>query len=97
MPSQHSQANGDRVLSDLNALRAIGAYKTGVHRPTFSDAHMRSLRWLADRLPDALLTPTIDGIGNVIGTSTKPGPKLLAGSHLERQQVLRWRSIRRRD
>lgn len=90
MPSQHSQANGDRVLSDLNALRAIGAYKTGVHRPTFSDAHMRSLRWLADRLPDALLTPTIDGIGNVIGTSTKPGPKLLAGSHLESQNFAGW-------
>ena len=80
----------DRVLSDLNALRAIGAYKTGVHRPTFSDAHMRSLRWLADRLPDALLTPTIDGIGNVIGTSTKPGPKLLAGSHLESQNFAGW-------
>src|SRR3954469_5994247 len=90
MPSQHSQANGDRVLSDLNALRAIGAYKTGVHRPTFSDAHMRSLRWLADRLPDALLTPTIDGIGNVIGTSTKSGPKLLAGSHLESQNFAGW-------
>src|SRR3954465_9059650 len=90
MPSQHSQANGDRVLSDLNALRAIGAYKTGVHRPTFSDAHMRSLRWLANRLPDALLTPTIDGIGNVIGTSTKPGPKLLAGSHLESQNFAGW-------
>src|SRR4051795_4723025 len=90
MPSQHSQANGDRVLSDLNALRAIGAYKTGVHRPTFSDAHMRSLRWLADRLPDALLTPTIDGIGNVLGTSAKSGPKLLAGSHLESQNFAGW-------
>src|SRR3954471_2884645 len=90
MPSQHSQANGRRVLADLYALREIGAYKTGVHRPTFSDAHMRSLRWLADRLPDALLTPTIDGIGNVIGTSTKPGPKLLAGSHLESQNFAGW-------
>src|SRR3954466_4865995 len=90
MPSQHSQANGRRVLSDLNALRAIGAYKTGVHRPTFSDAHMRSLRWLADRLPDALLTPTIDGIGNVIGSSSRPGPKLLAGSHLESQNFAGW-------
>jgi len=29
-------ANGERVLGDLNALRAMGAYKTGVHRPTFS-------------------------------------------------------------
>src|SRR5215470_17840786 len=36
-------ADGARVLADLNALRAVGAYKTGVHKPTFSDAHMRSL------------------------------------------------------
>jgi len=27
-------ANGERVLFDLNVLRAMGAYKTGVHRPT---------------------------------------------------------------
>src|SRR5690348_15660312 len=84
------RADGARVLADLNALRAIGTYKTGVHKPTFSDAHMRSLEWLADRLPDAGLSATIDGIGNVLGTSTKPGPKLLAGSHLESQNNAGW-------
>ncbi len=84
------RADGARVLADLNALRAIGAYKTGVHKPTFSDAHMRSLEWLAARLPDAGLTATIDGIGNVLGTSAKAGPKLLAGSHLESQNYAGW-------
>src|SRR5689334_10961732 len=84
------RADGARVLADLNALRAIGTYKTGVHKPTFSDAHMRSLEWLAARLPDAGLSATIDGIGNVLGTSTKPGPKLLAGSHLESQNHAGW-------
>jgi N-carbamoyl-L-amino-acid hydrolase len=79
-----------RVLVDLNALRGMGAYKTGVHRPTFSEQHMRSLAWLAERLPDAGLTATIDGIGNVFGASTKSGPKLLAGSHLESQNYAGW-------
>ena len=84
------RANGARVLADLNALRAIGAYKTGVHKPTFSEAHMRSLEWLAARLPEAGLTATIDGIGNVLGTSAKAGPKLLTGSHLESQNFAGW-------
>jgi beta-ureidopropionase / N-carbamoyl-L-amino-acid hydrolase len=88
------QVDGSRVLGDLNALRAIGAYKTGVHRPTFSQPHMRSLEWLADRLAEAGLTATIDGIGNVFGkvsgTRTKSGPKLLAGSHLESQNYAGW-------
>ena len=83
MSDNRSQFDGARVLADLNALRGIGAYKTGVHKPTFSEPHMRSLQWLAQRLPEAGLTAEIDGIGNVLGTTTKPGPKLLAGSHLE--------------
>jgi beta-ureidopropionase / N-carbamoyl-L-amino-acid hydrolase len=90
MSDHQSQADGARVLADLNALRAIGTYKTGVHRPTFSEAHMRSLHWLAQQLPEAGLAPTIDGVGNVLGTSTKPGPKLLAGSHLESQNFAGW-------
>jgi N-carbamoyl-L-amino-acid hydrolase len=90
MPDSPSHADGARVLADLNALRAIGAYKTGVHKPTFSEAHMRSLEWLAGQLPAAGLDAVIDGIGNVIGTSAKSGPKLLAGSHLESQNYAGW-------
>jgi N-carbamoyl-L-amino-acid hydrolase len=90
MSDQLRRADGARVLADLNALRAFGTYKTGVHRPTFSEAHRQSLTWLAERLPDAQLTPTIDGIGNVLGMSARPGPKLLAGSHLESQNHAGW-------
>ena len=90
MPDNRSHVDGARVLADLNALRGIGAYKTGVHKPTFSEPHMRSLEWLAQRLPEAGLTAEIDGIGNVLGTSTKSGPKLLAGSHLESQNYAGW-------
>jgi beta-ureidopropionase / N-carbamoyl-L-amino-acid hydrolase len=90
MADNRSQIDGARVLADLNTLRRIGAYKTGVHKPTFSEAHMRSLQWLAERLPEAGLSAAIDGIGNVLGTSTKSGPKLLAGSHLESQNYAGW-------
>ena len=90
MADKQSHVDGDRVLADLRALRSIGAYKTGVHKPTFSEPHMRSLEWLAQRLPEAGLTAEIDGIGNVLGTSTKSGPKLLAGSHLESQNHAGW-------
>src|SRR5256885_1283395 len=90
MPDNRSSVDGARVLADLTALRAIGTYKTGVHKPTFSEPHVRSLHWLAERLPEAGLTAGIDGIGNVLGTSTKSGPKLLAGSHLESQNFAGW-------
>ena len=90
MPDHRSHVDGARVLADLNALRAIGAYKTGVHKPSFSEPHIRSLQWLAERLPAAGLTAEIDGIGNVLGTSARPGPKLLAGSHLESQNYAGW-------
>jgi beta-ureidopropionase / N-carbamoyl-L-amino-acid hydrolase len=90
MPDHRSQADGARVLADLNTLRGIGTHKTGVHKPTFSEPHLRSLQWLAQRLPDAGLTAEIDGIGNVLGLSPKPGRKLLAGSHLESQNFAGW-------
>ena len=83
MMSDLSPVDGARVLADLNALRAIGAYKTGVHKPAFSHAHMQSLGWLVEQLAGAELAASIDGIGNVLGTSAKRGAKILAGSHLE--------------
>ncbi|MGC0393838.1 N-carbamoyl-L-amino-acid hydrolase [Bradyrhizobium liaoningense] len=90
MPDTPPRADGNRVLADLHALRAMGAYKTGVHKPTFSEPHKLSLEWLVQKLPEANLSATIDGIGNVFGTSTKPGAKLLAGSHLESQNYAGW-------
>jgi beta-ureidopropionase / N-carbamoyl-L-amino-acid hydrolase len=90
MSDKSPKADGRRVLADLNALRTFGAYKTGVHRPTFSEPHLQSLNWLAEKLREADLTAEIDGIGNVFGTSTKAGPRLLAGSHLESQNFAGW-------
>ena len=90
MADNSSHVDGARVLADLNTLRSIGAYKSGVHKPTFSEPHLRSLQWLVQQLPEAGLAGDIDGIGNVVGSSTKAGPKLLAGSHLESQNFAGW-------
>ena len=39
-----------RLLGDLRALAKFGAYKTGVHRPTFSREDVEARHWFADRL-----------------------------------------------
>ena len=82
--------DGARLLSDLRDLARIGAYKTGVHRPTYSPQDMESREWLMRRMRDAGLEPEMDGIGNVIGRSPGNGPKLLLGSHLETQPHAGW-------
>ena len=82
--------NSDRVLGDLYTLRTFGAYKTGVHRPTFSPEDIVSRQWLTERMTEAGLEASIDGIGNVLGRSRAPGRKMLAGSHLETQNHAGW-------
>ncbi len=77
-------------LADLHALRRIGAFKTGVHRPTYTDVDMQSRRWLIERMQAAGLAAEMDGVGNVLGRHPGPGPKLLAGSHIESQNEAGW-------
>jgi len=85
-----AQVDTDRFIKDLNDLRKIGEFKTGVHRPTFSDVDMQSRHWLMDRMKECGLEPTIDGIGNVFGKHPGPGPHLLVGSHIESQNEAGW-------
>lgn len=82
--------DAERFLRDLNDLRQIGAYRTGVHRPTYSPQDMESRRWLMERLAECGLEPSIDGIGNVYGRHKGPGPHLLVGSHIESQNQAGW-------
>jgi N-carbamoyl-L-amino-acid hydrolase len=82
--------DGTRLLRDLYAVREIGKYKTGVHRPTFSPQDVEARLWLAGRLTEVGLDATIDGIGNVYGRDPTPGRKLLMGSHLETQNHAGW-------
>lgn len=82
--------DGKRLLADLYRLREFGTFKTGVHRPTYSEVDMQSRHWLADRMREAGLSATIDGIGNVIGRAPGTGPKILLGSHTETQNEAGW-------
>jgi len=82
--------DAERFLKDLNDLRQIGKYKTGVHRPTYSPQDMESRRWLMERMAEIGLEPSIDGIGNVYGRHRGPGPHLLVGSHIESQNYAGW-------
>lgn len=84
------RANTQRVLDDLYHLRSIGAYKTGVHRPTLSVDDMIARRWLADQLLAIGHQTTIDGIANVYGRAPADGPIVLAGSHIESQNHAGW-------
>jgi N-carbamoyl-L-amino-acid hydrolase len=82
--------DAERFLRDLAELRQIGAYKTGVHRPTYSPQDMESRRWLMQRLREAGLEPSMDGIGNVYGRHPGAGPHALVGSHIESQNYAGW-------
>ncbi|HMO28811.1 Zn-dependent hydrolase [Enterovirga sp.] len=85
-----AQIDSDRVLADLRHLATFGAYKTGVHRPTFSEEDIAARRWFRGRLAEAGLEAEIDGIGNVYGRTPGGGPKVLTGSHLESQNHAGW-------
>ncbi len=82
--------NRERLLADLRKLATFGAYKTGVHRPSFSPQDMAARRWLMTRMEDAGLFAEIDGVGNVYGIDRQAKRKILCGSHLETQNHAGW-------
>ncbi|MCK0168920.1 hydantoinase/carbamoylase family amidase [Jannaschia sp. S6380] len=75
-----------RFLSDLHALRAIGARGPGVVRRAFDADDIRARHWLAERFAEAGLTPRIDPAGNVWGLRGR----LLMGSHTDTQPEGGW-------
>lgn len=79
-----------RLLADLRHLRSIGAQGSGVVRPAFSPKDMEARAWLKRRCEEAGLQATIDGVGNVLGRSGKPGKALLLGSHSDTQPTGGW-------
>jgi len=82
--------DAERLLGDLRRLAEFGRYRSGVHRPTYSAEDVAARQWLAERMAEAGLEPTIDGIGNVIGRRPGAGPRLLIGSHSESQNHAGW-------
>jgi N-carbamoyl-L-amino-acid hydrolase len=80
----------ERVLADLRQLATFGAYKTGVHRPTLSPDDIAAREWFANRMREAGLDASIDGVANILGRSPATGRKALSGSHLESQNHAGW-------
>lgn len=85
-----TEINAERLLGDLRRVADFGRYKTGVHRPTFSPQDMAARQWLVERMSEAGLEASIDGVGNVLGRTRAVGPKLLTGSHSETQNHAGW-------
>ncbi|MGB3408670.1 MAG: hydantoinase/carbamoylase family amidase [Jannaschia sp.] len=75
-----------RFLSDLHALRAIGARGSGVVRRAFDADDIRARHWLAAQFAEAGLEARIDPAGNVWGL----GGPLLIGSHSDTQPEGGW-------
>ncbi len=89
-PGPSPRIDPGRLLADLRQLREIGASGRGVVRPAFSPDDMRARRWLAQRYEEAGLAATLDGAGNVLGRSRRPGKALLIGSHSDTQPTGGW-------
>ncbi len=93
--TQDLRINSDRMLVAFNELALIGATEEGgVHRPTFSEAHLAARRWFREEIERSGLEFHMDGAGNhsAILTlersnpSTGSGqavPTLVLGSHLD--------------
>ena len=85
-----SEINSQRLMNDLRHLRTIGKYGTGVVRPAFSTKDMEARQWLLDRIGQAGLEASMDGVGNVFGRSPNPGRGILIGSHTDTQPQGGW-------
>ena len=79
--------NPSRFHSDFQSLAQIGATpEGGVHRPTFSAAHLQARLWLTDRIRESGLELRIDDAGNhsaYLECAGPGAPVLLLGSHLD--------------
>ena len=82
--------NVERFLSDLHALRKIGAsgIGKGVVRRAYTAADIEARSWLYEKFTEIGLKPFTDPVGNSFGLAD--GPSLLIGSHLDTQPEGGW-------
>ena len=74
----------DRMLASFNELASIGATaEGGVHRPTFSEAHLAARRWFREQIERSGLEFHMDGAGNHSAILGNQNQTLLLGSHLD--------------
>ena len=79
--------DSNRMRLAFDQLAAIGSTGDGgVHRPTFSEAHLAARAWLRDHVNAAGLDFRLDGAGNhsgFLGCGLAGSRTLLLGSHLD--------------
>ncbi len=79
--------NAERFKTNFEALSKIGATPDGgVHRPTFSQAHLQVRAWFRELAAEAGLEFNIDSAGNhsaLLQCADPEAPTLLLGSHLD--------------
>jgi len=72
------------MLASFNELASIGATaEGGVHRPTFSEAHLTARRWFREQIERSGLEFHMDGAGNHSAILGNQNQTLLFGSHLD--------------
>lgn len=80
------RVNSDRMLTAFNELAQFGATGDGgVHRPTFSEAHLAARRWFREQIEQAGLEFRTDGAGNYSAMlrNVDRDQTLLLGSHFD--------------
>ncbi|HTP02468.1 MAG TPA: M20/M25/M40 family metallo-hydrolase, partial [Anaerolineales bacterium] len=82
-----TRINRNRMLAAFDELAAIGSTGDGgVHRPTFSEAHLVARAWFRDQIERSGLEFRLDGAGNhsaFLRCGPADAPTLLLGSHLD--------------
>jgi beta-ureidopropionase / N-carbamoyl-L-amino-acid hydrolase len=81
------RVNADRMLDAFNQLAAIGGTAdSGVHRPTFSEAHLTVRAWFREHIEASGFEFRTDGAGNhsaILPCDDPSAPTLILGSHLD--------------
>lgn len=83
------RVNPDRMLDSFDRLALIGATaEGGVHRPTFSEAHLAARKWFREEVERSGLEFHVDGAGNhsaflALSGAAASTQTLLLGSHLD--------------
>src|SRR5215210_615637 len=81
------RVHAERMRTAFDELAKIGATTHGgVHRPTFSEAHLSARKWFRKQIGDAGLEFRMDAAGNhfaFLACGDVKAPTLLLGSHLD--------------
>ena len=73
--------DANRTIGDLKALAEFGKFESGVNRRGFTSEDIAARAWLLERMQEAGLDASIDGIGNVMGKTPGCERYIIIGSH----------------